>query len=66
LFQLVGIFVLGISAQWLAWRLRLPSILLLLAAGILAGPVAGLLQPGRLFGDLLLPIVSLYVAVILY
>ena len=29
--------VLGISAQWLAWRLRLPSILLLLGFGILLG-----------------------------
>ena len=27
------LFVLGIGAQWLAWRIRLPSILLLLSAG---------------------------------
>ena len=66
LLQLVGILVLGISAQWVAWRLRLPSILLLLTAGILAGPLTGLLHTGQLFGDLLLPVVSLSVAVILY
>jgi NhaP-type Na+/H+ or K+/H+ antiporter len=66
LLQFVAIFVLGISAQWVAWRLRLPSILMLLVAGILAGPVTGLLQPDRLFGNLLLPIVSLSVAVILH
>ncbi|MBN1665290.1 MAG: cation:proton antiporter [Deltaproteobacteria bacterium] len=66
LLQFVGILVLGISAQWVAWRLHLPSILLLLAAGILAGPVTGFLQPGPLFGDLLQPLVSLSVAVILY
>lgn len=27
------IIVLGIGAQWLAWRLRIPSILLLLVCG---------------------------------
>ena len=29
---------LGLGAQWLAWRLRLPSILLLLVIGFVAGP----------------------------
>ena len=36
---LAGVFVLGVGAQWLAWRTRLPSILLLLLFGFLAGPV---------------------------
>ena len=66
LFQLAGIFVLGIVAQWTSWWVRLPSILLLLTAGILAGPVTGWLHPDELFGGLLLPLVSLSVAVILY
>lgn len=66
LFQLAGIFVLGIVAQWTSWWVRLPSILLLLTAGILAGPFTGWLHPDELFGDLLLPLVSLSVAVILY
>lgn len=66
LFQLSGIFVLGIVAQWTAWWVRLPSILLLLTAGILAGPVTGWLHPDELFGELMLPLVSLSVAVILY
>lgn len=66
LLQLAGILILGICAQWVSWRVRLPSILLLLAAGIIAGPVTGLLLPAKLFDDLLLPIVSLSVAVILY
>jgi len=34
--------VLGIGAQWLAWRLNLPAIVLMAIAGILAGPVFGL------------------------
>ena len=33
------VFVLGIGAQWLAWKTKLPSILLLLLFGFLAGPV---------------------------
>ena len=66
LVQVTGILLLGILAQWSAWRVRLPSILLLLATGILAGPLTGWLHPDELFGDLLLPIVSLSVAVILY
>lgn len=66
LLQLAAILVSGVLAQWVAWRLRLPSILLLLLVGTLAGPVTGLLDPDRLFGDLMLPLVSLSVAVILY
>lgn len=66
LLGLVSIIVLGIGATWLAWRLHLPSILLLLVFGLLAGPVTGLLNPDALFGDLLLPIVSLAVAIILF
>ncbi|MCH8923679.1 MAG: hypothetical protein IIA67_11105, partial [Planctomycetes bacterium] len=32
-YYLVGVLALGVAAQWLAWRLRLPSILLLLGFG---------------------------------
>lgn len=63
---LAGIFVLGIAIQWIAWRIRLPAILLLLAGGFLAGPVAGVIDPQELFGDLLLPVVSLSVGLILF
>ena len=58
--------MLGIVAQWLSWRLRLPSILLLLILGFVAGPVTGFLDPDELFGDLLVPLVSVSVAVILF
>ena len=34
---LAGIFILGIAAQWIAARLRLPSIVFLLGFGVLAG-----------------------------
>jgi len=58
--------ILGIAAQWVAWRLRLPSILILLLTGLLVGPVLGLLDPDALFGELLMPFVSISVALILY
>jgi NhaP-type Na+/H+ or K+/H+ antiporter len=63
---IAGIFALGVAAQWLAWRVRLPSILLLLAMGLVVGPMAGLLAPRVLLGDLLDPIVALAVGVILF
>lgn len=66
LFGLVSVIVLGVGAQWLGWRLRIPAILPLLVFGLIAGPLTGYVQPDELLGDLLLPIVSLSVAVILF
>ncbi|QPZ90731.1 cation:proton antiporter [Thioclava electrotropha] len=63
-FALVG--VCGVGAQWLAWRLRLPAIVIMLVAGLIAGPATGLLNPSRDFGDLLSPLIALAVAVILF
>ncbi len=63
---LAAIIVLGIGAQWLAWRISLPAILLLLVFGFIAGPVTGLINPNQLFGNLLLPLVSVTVAIILF
>jgi NhaP-type Na+/H+ or K+/H+ antiporter len=73
LIGLSSIFVLGTIAQWLAWRLHLPSILLLLSFGYLAGPGLHALSPGspylqpdELFGELLFPIVNISIGVILF
>lgn len=63
---LSAIFVAGFACQWIAWRVKLPSILFLLLTGILAGPVMGWLNPDELLGDLLTPVVSIAVAIILY
>ena len=63
---LAGMLMIGFLAQWMAWRFRLPAILFLLLAGILLGPVSGLLQPDNLLGGLLFPMVSLAVALILF
>lgn len=61
-----AILVLGIGAYWLAWKLSIPAILLLLLSGFVAGPVTGLIDPDRIFGHLLLPVVTMSVAVILF
>lgn len=60
------LLVLGFLCQWLAWRVRLPAILFLLLTGIVLGPATGLLDPDALLGDLLFPLVSLGVAIILF
>ena len=63
---------LGLGAQWIAWRIQAPAIVLMALAGLAVGPlwawVTGepLLNPDEEFGDLLRPIVSLAVAVILF
>ncbi len=72
------ILALGIGSQWLAWWLRLPSILVLLLTGFLVGPVARWATP-LLFGasysinpnawvdsTVLLQLVSLSVGLILF
>ena len=63
---IVFVVALGIAAQWLAWRLRLPAIVLLAAAGIFAGPVFGLVDPSAQLGELLRPLIGLCVAIILF
>ena len=66
LVSLASIIGLGITAQWVAWRLRIPSILLLLLSGFVAGSIFGFIDPDALFGDTLFPMVSLAVGIILF
>ena len=61
---LVG--VLGIGAQWIAWRTGWPAIVLMLIAGFLAGPILGIIDPHHAFGELLEPMISIGVALILF
>ena len=58
--------IAGIAAQWIAWRLRIPGIAMLLLAGFILGPVTGYLDPAQSFGDLYRPMIALAVAVILF
>ncbi len=64
--QIALILGLGAFCQWLAWRMRIAAILPLLLAGLLLGPGMGVLDPDAFLGDLLFPVVSLGVAIILF
>jgi len=66
LITICAILAAGFACQWLAWRIKLPAILFLLLAGILAGPTLHWLAPNDLFGELLVPLVSIGVAIILF
>lgn len=61
-----AIGVLGVGAQWLAWRTNKPAIVLMLLAGFLAGPVLDLFDPEATFGELLEPMIGVGVALILF
>ncbi len=56
----------GMAAQWIAWRTQIPSIIMLLGAGLALGPLFGVIEPDELLGDTLFPLVSLSVALILF
>lgn len=64
LIALIGL--LGIGSQYLAWRLNLPAIVLMALAGLVAGPVLGVLDPVQDFGAYLQPLISIAVAIILF
>lgn len=72
IFACALIGALGVGAQWLAWRLQAPAIVLMSLAGLAVGPLWSvlfgdpLLSPSQSFGDVFRPIVSLAVAVILF
>lgn len=66
LLSLVTVGLLSIGCQYFAYKIRLPAILPLLIVGIVIGPVFGVLNADDLFGDLLFPVVSLSVAIILF
>lgn len=63
-FALVG--TIGVGAQWLAWRLNLPAIVLMLLAGVIIGPVMGVFDPARDIGPMMAPMISIAVAIILF
>ena len=64
--SLALIGLLSLACQLLGWRLRLPAILPLLIVGLLLGPGLNILSPDVIFGDVLFPLISLGVAIILF
>jgi NhaP-type Na+/H+ or K+/H+ antiporter len=79
--ELAGIIVLGILAQWVAWKFKIPAILPLILIGLLVGPIAAeflsedgtkWIEPiwngteGLFPGDSLFYFVSLAISIILF
>ncbi|MDF7674567.1 sodium:proton antiporter [Acetobacteraceae bacterium ESL0709] len=66
LLGLATTFGAGVMAQWIAWRFRLPAIVLLFALGLLFGPVLGVLHPSETMGWAFRPLISLLVALVVF
>lgn len=79
--ELAGIIILGILAQWVAWKFKIPAILPLILIGLLVGPIASeflsedgtkWIEPiwngekGLFPGDALYYFVSLAISIILF
>ena len=78
--ELAGIIILGILAQWFAWKFKIPAILPLILIGLFVGPIATLIsenghpwiQPiwdgdrGLFPGENLFYFVSLAIGIILF
>jgi CPA1 family monovalent cation:H+ antiporter len=62
---LLIILAAGLASQWLAWRIRLPAIVVLIAAGLMLGPVTGVIALGMSEVELT-ELVGLGVAIILF
>lgn len=63
---LVALLGLGLAAQVVAARMRIPSIVLLVIVGFVVGPMLDLIDPEAMFGNAVVPFVSLAVAIILF
>mgnify|MGYP002635263560 CR=1 FL=1 len=66
LHKLVLIVISGILCHWLAWCLKIPSIVLFSVVGLLIGPVLHLVDPSHDFGILVESIIKLALAIILF
>lgn len=59
------ILAAGLASQWVAWLLRLPGIVILIATGLVLGPITGLLDP-QTPSEQLTELIGLGVAIILF
>ncbi len=55
----------GLASQWLAWRIHLPAIVVLITSGLLLGPVSGIIELS-LSPTELTELIGLGVAIILF
>ena len=49
--ELAGIIILGIFAQWIAWKIKIPAILPLILIGLAVGPLSTLYPEGFRYED---------------
>lgn len=66
LLLVAGVAVAGVVAQWIGWRFNTPSILVLLAFGLLLGPITGWVKPGDILGHVMSPAIGMAVAIIVF
>lgn len=66
LFQIMLVLFLGIASQWIAWKFRLPAIVIMSVVGLIVGPFLGIMNPEASFGELYSPLISVAVAIILF
>ncbi|WP_237658384.1 cation:proton antiporter [Ureibacillus xyleni] len=66
LFVIAAVVVLGILSQWIAWRFRLPAIVIMSVVGLVVGPFLNIFNPQENFGNVFNPLISLAVAIILF
>ncbi len=78
--ELAGIIILGIIAQWFAWKFKIPAILPLILIGLFVGPISTMISEdgskwiepiwngteGLFPGELLFSFVSLSISIILF
>ncbi len=62
---LLIILAAGLASQWLAWRIRLPAIVILIASGLVLGPVTGVID-FAMAPEELTELIGLGVAIILF
>lgn len=63
---MASILIVGIALQWIGWHFKIPALILLIIAGFIMGPITGWINPKEDFGDMLHPIISLSVSIILF
>src|SRR5690625_1868339 len=66
LFTIMLIGGLGIGSQWVAWRYKIPAIVVMSISGLIVGPIFGIINPEQEFGVLYDPMISVAVAIILF
>jgi len=78
--ELAGLIILGILAQWVAWKIKVPAILPLILIGLFVGPISTLIsedgtkwlepiwngEKGLFPGESLFYFVSLAISIILF